>query len=87
MTYGCLKPDNMVLYVNLIGDLMQLFYIVVYHTYAEDKVVLPHFPTLPELIIPLPSPSFLFPVWHQKRLCHSSYNRVTHCSLLHIPCQ
>ena len=54
MTYGCLKPDNMVLYVNLIGDLMQLFYIVVYHTYAEDKVVLPHFPTLSKLIIPLP---------------------------------
>ena len=38
MTYGCLKPDNMVLFVNLIGDLLQLFYILVYQTYAEDKV-------------------------------------------------
>jgi len=38
MTYGLLKPDFMVLMVNLVGDVLQLFYIVIYHTYAENKV-------------------------------------------------
>lgn len=38
MTYGLLKPDAVVTYVNSIGLFLQLSYILVYHTYTESKV-------------------------------------------------
>ncbi|CAI7992076.1 Sugar transporter SWEET1 [Geodia barretti] len=37
MTYGVLKPDSPITFINMAGLFLQLFYIAVYHTYVEMK--------------------------------------------------
>ena len=38
LLYGLKKPDFSISLVNTVGLLLQLFYVFVYHTYADAKV-------------------------------------------------
>lgn len=38
LLYGAMKPDFTITLVNIVGLILQLFYIFVYHIYVENKV-------------------------------------------------
>lgn len=39
LNYGVVKSDSTITLVNVVGLSLQLIYIVIYHTYSDDKVL------------------------------------------------